>query len=153
VPFLVGGGTARALLGFAHRPRDVDVEVPEERLPDAARALGTDARWVEGAGRAGWRATAHVRGVEVDLTAGLVVARDGAPPLAADFALEHAWGAWVTVAGRRLRVAPPEEQVATAVAARDWARLARATAGAPPGLRLRAAYLEARLAASESAAS
>jgi hypothetical protein len=154
VPWLLTGSAGRALLGFARRPRDVDVEVEEARMEEASRALGVAPAYEDGSGRAGWRAVAEIRGVEVDLTAGLQVTRaDGRPPLCADFALEEGWAHTVLVAGRPIRVAPVEEQIALAIAGADWARLARVAAGAPEGFRLRPAYLERRLSAAASAAS
>lgn len=154
VPWLLSGSAGRALLGFSRRPRDVDVEVPEEAMDRAARALGVVPAFQEGGGRRGWRAMAHLRGVEVDLTAGLTVTRaDGRPPLRAHFALEEEFAHAVVLARQEIRVAPVEEQVVAAIVSADWPRLARTVEGAPAGFRLRPDYLERRLAAAASAAS
>lgn len=154
VPWLVSGSTGRALLGFARRPHDVDVEVPEESIHDAARALGAVAALDEGRGSSGWRAAARVRGVEIDLFAGLTIARaDGSPGLNPDFARQERFAVPCRVSGWLIRVAPVEEQVAGAIAAADWERLAKIVAGAPAEFRLRPAYLERRLAVAASAAS
>lgn len=154
VPWLLSGSAGRALVGFSRRPRDVDVEVPEGSIDRAARALGVVPAFQEGGGRSGWRAAACVRGVEVDLTAGLTVTRvDGRPPLRADFALEEEFAHTLTLARRPIRVAPVEEQVVAAIVSADWPRLARTVEGAPAGFHLRPDYLERRLAAAASAAS
>jgi len=154
VPWLLSGSAGRAFLGFSRRPRDVDVEVPEESIHRAARALGATPAFREDTGRSGWRATTSVRGVEVDLSAGLTVARvDGRPPLRADFELEEEFASAVALAGRTIRIAPVEEQMAVAIVSADWARLARTVAGAPAGFRPRPAYFERRLAAAPRAAS
>jgi hypothetical protein len=154
VPWLLSGSAGRALLGFGRRPRDVDIEVPETEIARAGHALGVTPRFEDGDRRAGWRAAACIRGVEVDLFAGLTVVRsDGRPPLRPDFALQEKFAAERVIAGRRVRISPVEEQVAAAVVTADWARLTRIADGAPEGFSLRPAYLERRLGAKERAAS
>jgi hypothetical protein len=154
VPWLLSGGAGRALLGFSRRPRDVDIEVPGAHIAHAGRALGVTPAFDDRGGREGWRAAARIRGIDVDLFAGLTVVRsDGRPPLGPDFALQEEFAVERSIAGRRVRVAPVEEQVAAAIVSADWARLSRITCGAPGDFRLRPAYLERRLGAMESAAS
>lgn len=154
VPWLLSGSAGRALLGFSRRPGDVDIEVPVPSIHDAARALGAAARFDESGGRSGWRAAAMIRGVDVDLFAGLTIARaDGRSPLGHEFSQQERFALTCSLAGRAIRVAPVEEQVAGAIAGADWERLAKVVAGAPADFRLRRGYLERRLAVSESAAS
>jgi hypothetical protein len=132
----------------------VDVEVPEASIQVAARALAAVATFDDGGRRSGWRAPTRIRGVEVDLFAGLTITRaDGSPALPPDFAQQELFAVPYRLSGRMIRVAPMEEQVAGAIAAADWERLAKIVAGAPADFRLRPAYVERRLAAAVSAAS
>jgi hypothetical protein len=154
VDWLLAGSAARALLGLAARPADLDLEVPGEGAPAAAAALSLVLSRDAGGGRASWRGRCRIAGVEVDLTGDLEVRGPGGR-LAPDFALQRAWAHTREVAGRRIRLAPVEEAVARAVVLADWRALARVAGEARDGrepVALRTAYLSRRLSSATASA-
>jgi len=154
VEWLLAGGAARALLGFAARPADLDLETSRRDAAAAAAALGLALADDVGGGRASLRGRGRVAGVEVDLSGDLEVAGPGGR-LAPDLALQRAWAHPREVAGRRMRLAPVEEAVARAIVLADWDTLARVAAQAREGrgaAALRPAYLSARLSSAAASA-
>jgi len=144
VPWLVAGGTARALSGFATPPRDLDVEVPAEHMAEAADALGLTATTAIDPGARSTRAMGHLEGVEIDLTAGLVLTGPGGilPP---DFDLMSRFAESVDLGGVHVRVMPPEEQIVRILVAGDEERRLRFVGEAPAGYVPREDYVSARL--------
>jgi hypothetical protein len=150
VPWVLGGSAGRALLGSPARPGDIDLEVAEADVPRAAAAFGAEAARSSGGGRSSLRAAGAVAGMAVDVTGGLVV--EGPELRLPDgFALQRAWALPVTVAGRVVAVAPPEEALVRRLVQGDREGLARLAAlpGLPP---LRAAYVAERLRSASSTA-
>ncbi len=144
IDWLVAGGTARALSGFATTPNDLDIEVASADMDAAAAALGlsvTDARDATARSR---RATGSVAGVDVDLTAGLVLTGPGGvlPP---DFDLMTAFATTVDVGGRAVPVMPVEEQIVRILVTGDEERRPRFVREAPDGFVARDDYVSARL--------
>ncbi len=153
VRWVLAGSAGRRLLGHARRPRDLDVEVARADGPRAAAALGIGLRPAEGAGRSSLRGAGVIAGVEVDLTAGLVVEGAGRrlPP---SMEVQLDLGVEVQLDDRRITVAPPEEAIARAIVLRDREALAKIASGAgPDAAPLRRGYVAARLAAAISTAS
>ncbi|MCU0308890.1 MAG: hypothetical protein MUE51_14210 [Thermoleophilia bacterium] len=149
MPVLVAGSTGRALLGWDVRPRDVDLEVDGPHAAHAGEALGAPLHREAGAGWSSLRARVVIDGVEVDCSAAVAVV---GPVLAlAPDAAQWAAAVDVRLAGVAIRVAPPEEMLARALAAGDWGRAARIAAGAPAGRPVDAAYVARRLAAASAA--
>jgi hypothetical protein len=154
VDWLLAGSAARALLGFAARPADLDLETSRDDAPAAAAALGLDLADDAGGGRASLRGRGRVAGVAVDLSGDLEVAGPGGR-LAPDAALQRAWAHPREVAGRTIRLAPVEETLARAIVLADWGTLARVAAQAreaPGAVALRPAYLSARLSSATASA-
>jgi hypothetical protein len=150
VPWVLTGSAGRALLGAPARPGDIDLEVAEADAARAAAALGTSAAPASGGGRSSLRAAARLAGMEVDVSAGLVV--EGPELRLPDgFALMRRWALPVTAAGRTVPVAPPEEALVRRLVQGDAAGLARLAAvpGMPPP---RAAYVAERLRSASSTA-
>lgn len=148
MPFVVGGGTGRRLLGAARRPGDLDLECDPADAPRAAAALGLPRPATDrGGGWSSLRSRGLVAGVEVDLSAGVAV--DGPHGrLPADHALLVAWSVPVRAVAVDLWCAPPEEALVRALVAGDLTRLARVAArGGPPP---RIGYVSARLAAASA---
>lgn len=146
VDWLIAGSTARALLGFAVTPRDLDIELPEGDVPRAAAAIGIDAGRSTDDRASSVRANGRFAGHEVDLIGGLKL-RGPTGVLEADFALQRLSARTVTIGGRTLSVTPVEEQIARARLLADSERLERIAREAPAGFDPDAAYLSARLAA------
>jgi hypothetical protein len=151
VDWMLAGSCARALQGFAVEPRDLDIEVAPAHLGRAAAALGLTPRRHADPTAVSERATGPVAGVEVDLTAGLVVRGPGGV-LPADHALARLFGRTARVGTRAVVVMPFEEQVARAVVRGDGDRLDRLAAEAPSADVLEGTYLALRLAAARSTA-
>jgi len=152
--WLLAGSAARALLGYAVRPGDIDLETSREEGPAAAGALGVRLADEAGGGRACLRGRCRIAGVEVDLSGDLDVRGPGGR-LAPDFALQRAWAHERQVGGRLVRLAPVEETVARAVVLADWGALARVATQARDGdgaVALRPAYLSLRLSCATSSA-
>jgi hypothetical protein len=150
VPWLLTGGTARALLGATRRPSDLDLEVDTADIARAARALGMRAHHDRGGGVASTRARGRIAGVEVDLSAGVTVAGP-AGTLCPDWPLQLRFASPVDLAGRRVRAAPVEEMLARALVREDAEKARRLLdPGLPPP---RSAYVAARLSAAISSAS
>lgn len=139
VEWAIGGSAARALAGFAVSPRDLDLEVPTGSAQAASTALGVPLTMQSGGGRSSRRGTTHIAGVEVDLSAGLVI--DGLAPAALTEITT------IVVVGRRaIRAVTPEEQLCRAIVAGDEGRAARLQREAPLEWSLDYAYLESRAA-------
>ncbi len=154
VSWVLAGSAGRALLGCTARPADIDIEVALDDAQAAGAALGVGLAREGGAGRHSRRARAWRAGVEVDITSDLVVAGPGGR-LAADFARQWAWSHPVTICGRAIRVAPPEESLCRSIVLGDWgaiARLADQAARADPALHLRATYVAERLSSTTARA-
>lgn len=150
VEWLLTGGAARALLGAARRPADVDLEVDAPDIGRAAAALGfSGVRREEGGGVASLRAGGRLAGVELDVSADVAV-RGPAGALAPDWALQRRWSIPLSAAGRSLLAAPPEEMLVRALVREDRRRAAKLLDGDGPAPR--AAYLAARLSAAISSA-
>lgn len=150
VDWVLTGSAGRALLGAPGRPNDIDLEVAEADVARAAGAFGASPARSSGGGRSSLRATGAVAGMVVDVTGGFVL--EGPELRLPDgFALQRAWAAEVTVAGRRVAVSPPEETLVRRLVAGDREGVARlaATPGLPP---LRAAYVADRLRSASSTA-
>jgi len=150
VPWLLTGGSARALLGAARRPADLDLEVDAPDIARAARTLGLEARPDSGGGVDSLRATGRIAGVGVDLSAGITVTGP-AGRLSPDWPLQLRFASRLGVAGRRVRVAPVEEMLARALLREDAAKARRLLDPALPPPR--ATYVAARLSAAISSAS
>jgi hypothetical protein len=149
VPWLLTGGTARALLGSRRPPADLDLEVDDSEVARAARALGLGVRRDGGGGVTSMRATGRFAGVGVDLSAGITV-RGPAGVLTPDWPRQMSFASGVRVAGRDVRLAPVEEMLARALVREDAARAGRLLdPDLPPP---RVAYLAARLCAAISSA-
>jgi len=151
VEWLLAGSAGRRLLGFSARPRDLDLEMDEDRVDAGAAALGLSLGVEQAGGRSSLRARGAVAGVPVDLTAGLRVEGPGGrlPP---DFGAQRTWARALEAAGRRILVAPPEEALARALVDADWALVGRLAAAAPAGWAPRPAYLAMRLVSAARAA-
>ncbi len=144
IDWLVAGGTARALSGFATTPDDLDIEVASADVDAAAEALALtvgDAHDATGRSR---RATGSVAGAEVDVTAGLVLTGPGGvlPP---DFDLMAAFATTVDVDGHAVPVMPVEEQIVRILVTGDEERRLRFIHEAPEGFVARDDYVSARL--------
>ncbi len=150
IEWLVSGSTARALLGFATVPRDLDIEVATDDVHRAAAALGTTAAPEADEHARSVRAVFAHGGVEVDLTAGLTLVGPGGnlPP---DFPLMWRFATPRLVAGLELRVAPVEEQIVRILVSGNEARRARFVSEAPPGFIARNDYVVLRLDAARAA--
>jgi hypothetical protein len=151
VEALVAGSAGRALLGFAVRPRDLDLEVAAEDAGRAAAALGLLARDGDDGHAASTRARGRVAGVDVDLTAGLVV-RGPLGRLPPDHAAMRRLARPVPVGPATAWVAPVEEQIVRAIVAGDEGRRLQIASEAPHGFRPDEDYVDARLSAARSAA-
>jgi hypothetical protein len=149
VPWLLTGGSARALLGAARRPSDLDLEVDIGDAARAARALGIDPRRDDDGAVGSVRATGRLAGVEVDVSAGITI-RGPAGTLNPDWPRQVRWASAARVAGREVRVAPVEEMLVRALVREDAGRARRALDPALPAPR--AAYVAARLRAMSSRA-
>lgn len=149
VTWLVAGSAGRALLGAGRRPRDLDLEVAPADAPAAARALGLDLVDDVDHHIRSRRAQGIVARCEVDVTSRLAVTGPHGH-LEPDWAMQLRWAVPVTVAGRRLLAAPPEETIARALVRGDWARMAKVAAGGGPAPRV--AYLAERLSSISASA-
>jgi len=150
VDWLVAGSCARVLSGFETVPRDLDIEVAGSDIAAAAAAVGLEAAVAQDARARSVRATGDVDGVEVDLVASLTLTGPGGV-LPADHELMTTFATSVTVAGRRVRVAPVEEQMVRILVTGDEARRRRFIAEAPPGFIARNDYVELRLGSARAA--
>jgi hypothetical protein len=147
VPWVLMGSAARALEGASRRPRDLDIEVRSEDAERAARAVGCELAPEMSGGWSSLHATRILAGVEIDLSAGIVVAGPDWR-LDPDDALIAEWSRRVMLAGLPVVLAPPEEGLVRAIVAGDWVRLAKIAAGGGPPPR--AGYVARRLAAARA---
>jgi hypothetical protein len=147
VPWMLGGSSARALEGASPRPRDLDIEVAAEHAARAARALGCSLGADADRGWSSVRAIRTLRGVEIDLSAGIVVTGLGWR-LDPDQALSAEWSRTVVVGGDPVVLVPPEEALVRALVAGDWSRLSKLVAAGGPTRR--PAYMVRRLAAARA---
>lgn len=136
------------LLGGSRVPRDLDIEVALRDAERAGAALGCALHMDDGAAWSSLRGQCEILGVEVDVSAGVIVA-GSEWLLEPDEALEETWSRVTAVDGRVIRLAPPEELLVRAIVAGDWARIAKlADGGGPPP---RPAYIFRRLASARAA--
>jgi hypothetical protein len=148
VAWSLTGSTGRMLLGGTRTPRDLDIEVAVRDAERAGAALGCVLATEDSAAWSSLRGRAEILGVEVDVSAGVVVA--GAEwVLEPDEALEETWSRVTALGGRVIRIAPPEEPLVRALIAGDWARIATLADGAGPPPR--PAYIFRRLASARAA--
>lgn len=135
------GGVAAAFHGLDRRPGDVDAECVVADAAAVARALGIAMRTDEDGVVRSLRGGLVIAGVGVDVSAGLAIGGPGGRVEPDDDAV---WAATREVwwAGGSLRVAPPGESLARALARGDAGRVARARAVAGPADE---AYASARL--------
>lgn len=126
------GGVAAAFHGLDRRPGDVDAECALADADAVAAALGVVMRTDDDGVVCSLRGGLRIAGVDVDMSAGLAVAGPGGRVEPDDPAV---WAAAREVwwAGGPLRVAPPGECLARALARGDAARIARARAVCGPG--------------------
>lgn len=148
--WLVTGSTARALAGFAARPRDLDIEVAAGLADEAARRLDLSLSDQVDSRARSRRAGGRIAGVDVDLTAGLTLIGPSGilPP---DFDLMLRFATTVSIDGRPIALAPLEEQMVRILISGDESRRARFVAEAPGDFRPRNDYVELRLAAARAA--
>ena len=132
IDWVVGGSTARALLGFAATPRDLDLEVAEEATHAAASAIGLAAHRDEDPHVTSMRAQGTRGSVEIDLIGGLTCHGPGGN-LHADYALLRLFSKTVLLAEHTVWVAPVEEQIARAIVAGTGDRLDRIARERPAG--------------------
>lgn len=127
VPWRLAGSAALMLAGIPVRPGDVDVEVAAADATRAAAALGLPppAR-ADGGGWSSLRTQGRINGVEVDLSAGMVVTGPGGTLDAGDAATlaVRAPGA----PDATVTVVAPGEALARAMVAGSHARTAKARA-------------------------
>ncbi|MFN8110889.1 MAG: hypothetical protein U0Y82_13750 [Thermoleophilia bacterium] len=143
VRWALTGSAAAALLGATRPPRDLDLEVAVADMAEAAEALGMQFVLQDDGVIAGHRAVAVRGGVEVDISAGVTVTGMHGRLTPDDGALTTA-ARTVMVDGVPIPCRAPEESLARALVAGDWARVAKIAArGGPPP---RAGYLASRLA-------
>lgn len=148
VPWRLGGGTGRLLLGMPGRPTDIDIEVAARDAGRAAAVLGLPhPATTDGGGWSSLRSQGRLAGVDVDLSGGLRVAGQHGVLRADDARTTSvAFGAGV------VHVEAPGEALARAVVAGDAAREQRARHLLPGDPAEALAYAESRIAAAASAA-
>ena len=147
VPWALTGSAARALSGATRMPRDIDIEVPARDAERAGAALGCTLVQQDSPTWSSLRGRCVIDGVEVDVSAGVIVAgREWV--LEPDDALGETWSHVEEIGGNAIRIAPIEELLVRAIVAGDWARLATLAdgGGAPP----RPAYVFRRLASARA---
>ena len=148
VPWRLGGGTGRLLLGLPGRPTDIDIEVAARDAVRAAALLGLPhPAPTDGGGWSSLRSQGWLAGVDVDLSGGLRVEGPGGVLLADD-----ARTAVVPFGAGTIRVEAPGEALARAVVAGDAAREQRARHLLPDDPAEALAYAELRIATAASAA-
>ena len=145
IDWVVGGSTARALLGFAVTPRDLDLEVAEAATHAAASAIGLAAHRDEDPHVTSMRAQGTWGGVEIDLIGGLTFHGPGGN-LHADYALLRRFSKAVLLGDRTIWVAPVEEQIARSAVAGTSERLDRIASERPADYVVDDVYLSLRLA-------
>lgn len=140
VRWLVAGSTARALMGFAVRPVDLDIEVATSDADLAASTLAVTLSGDEGGGWTSRRGATRIAGVNVDISAGVT-----AGSLASDDETLFAASVPGRVGNRQILVLSVEEQLCRAMAAGAWDRVAKVTTGVPTGLQLDLGKISRRL--------
>ncbi len=149
IDWVVGGSTARALLGFAATPRDLDIEVAEDATQAAASAIGLTAHRDEDPNVTSIRAQGTWGGVAIDVIGGLTFHGPGGN-LHADYPLLRLFSKAVSLSERTIWVAPVEEQIARAVVAGTGDRLDRIANERPANFVVDDVYLSLRLAAASA---
>jgi hypothetical protein len=138
VRWVLAGSAGRALLGHRVSPGDIDVEVALADAAAAGTALGITLNPASGRGRSSLRGGLWLAGVEVDVTAGLVV-EGPALRLPCDDSAQLSACIIARLSGRAIPVAPVEEALTRAIVLGEWATLAKLTATAgdsdPPAIR------------------
>ena len=140
VRWLVAGSTARALMGFAVRPVDLDIEVATSDADLAASTLAVTLARDDGGGWTSRRGATTIAGVSVDLSSAVT-----AGSLASDDETLFTASVPVGAGARQLLVLSVEEQLCRAMAAGAWGRVAKITTGVPAGLQLDLGQISRRL--------
>ncbi len=143
--WVVGGSTARALLGFSVIPDDLDVEVAEDAMQTAAAAVGLVARYEADDQISSLRAQGAWCDVAVDISGGLTHHGAGGH-LHADFPLLRRFAKPIEVGRCTVWAMPIEEQIARAVVAGAADRLDRIADERPSDYVVDDVYLSLRLA-------
>lgn len=143
---MLTGSAMRVLRGFALTPADLDLEVGVDDAQRAADVLGlpAPARRSDDA-VSSLRSIGRLGGVEVDLTADLVIEGPGGR-LAPDFEGQRTLGTTILVGDRRVPLAPIEELVARAEVRDPGRGRQRLLRGSPPGLKVDEAWIGRRRA-------
>lgn len=149
IPWVVTGSTGRALLGFDEAPDEIDAEMPESAVPEAARLTGLTLRHDVDEHVSSVRAQGTVNGVGLDLCGGYTLHGPGGN-LHADFPLMREYAATVDLGPCTVLVAPVEEQIARSVVAGAELRLESIADHRPDGYRVNEFYLSVRLAAASA---
>jgi hypothetical protein len=149
IDWVVGGGTARALLGFDTEPQDLDIEVDEGATHRAAVCVGLVEHREDDAAVESIRAQGDWHGVALDISGGITFHGPGGN-LHADFPLLRLFAKPVTVDGRVVWAMPVEEQIARSVVAGAGHRLDRIADERPADYVVDDVYLSLRLAAAAS---
>lgn len=149
IDWVVGGSTARALLGFSATPRDLDIEVDEGVTAEAARRLGLTSHRETDPAVESVRAQATWHDVALDISGGITFHGPGGN-LHADFPLLRMFAKPVLLDGRTVQVMPIEEQIARSVVAGAGDRLDRIADERPPDYHVDDVYLSLRLAAASA---
>lgn len=149
IDWVVGGSTARALLGFSVTPRDLDIEVDEGTTHATATCLGLIEHREDGAAVESIRAQGLWQDVSLDISGGLTFHGPGGN-LHADFPLLRLFAKHVAVNGRAVSVMPIEEQIARSVVVGAADRLDRIADERPADYVVDDVYLSLRLAAASA---
>lgn len=147
--WVVGGSTARALLGFAVTPQDLDIEVAEDATHAAAACVGLFEHAERDTRIESMRARGVWHDVPLDISGGLTFHGPGGN-LHADYPLLRLFAKPVALGGHSVWVAPIEEQIARSVVAGAGDRLDRIADERPAGYVVDDLYLSLRLAAASA---
>ncbi len=147
--WVVGGSTARALMGFAVTPQDLDIEVAEDATHEAAVCIGLVEHAERDARVTSVRAQGTWQGVPVDISGGISLQGPGGH-LHADFPLLRQFAKPVVLGERTIWAAPVEEQIARSVVTGTADRLDRIADERPAGFVVDDLYLSLRLAAASA---
>lgn len=149
IDWVVGGSTARALLGFSVAPRDLDIEVDGGTTHATATCLGLIEHRVDDAAVESIRAQGLWRDVSLDISGGMTFHGPGGN-LHADFPLLRLFAKPIAVNGRTVSVMPVEEQIARSVVVGAADRLDRIADERPADYVVDDVYLSLRLAAASA---
>jgi hypothetical protein len=149
IDWVVGGSTARSLLGFTTTPSDLDIEVDEGVAAAAAACLGLTSHREQDPSVESIRAQSTWHEVELDISGGMTFHGHGGN-LHADFPLMRMFAKAVVLNGRTIQVMPVEEQIARSVVAGTGERLDRIADERPADYVVDDVYLSLRLAAASA---